>query len=178
VAINSNSFCVAAKDACEFLLKEAGIVWLLNGACFIVCTIGVLLISCTTGFLTYEVIRNNERWTSPTSPNHVQHPEFLAVLVTIIAAFVAYSFMVIFDHTADTLLYAYAWNKAHGHNTVGKYATSTLVALTGYKPIEKPGQGGGQTSTGGWFATFFGTSTGTNTSKDAEEKEALLTKKG
>merc|ERR1711933_614767 len=36
---------------------------------------------------------------------------FVSVLAFFLCGHIAYGFMMLFDHTADTLLYCYAWNK-------------------------------------------------------------------
>lgn len=137
VAINNSNFCTAAKHVLEFIVQEAGVIALLHGACFIFTVAGMLSIAGTCGYVSYLLCTTNERWTAEDSPHHVSSPRLVAIVATIMSAFIAYSFMMVFDHTADTLLYTYSWNKHHGHNTAEEYAPMELQKLTSYEPLQQ-----------------------------------------
>jgi len=160
VCITSNNFCGAAHDVMTFLASNGTTIMLLNGACTIFSFAGTFFIAASTGYVTYMVTTSSARYTAEDSPHHVESPRFVALVATIGAAFVGHSFMVIFDHTADTLLYTFCWNKSKGHNTVQNYAPESLRSLVDYVPMEKPKkaeapkkEGGGG---GGFFSTLFG----------------------
>lgn len=157
VCITSNNFCGAAGDVMQFLAGHAPEILILNGACFVFCAGGVTLISGLTGFLTYYLVTGQSRWTDEASPHHVESPAFVVAVATIIAIFVSYAFMVIFDHTADTLLYTYCWNKSKAHNTVTKYAPDSLAALVNYAPLKKAEKKAEkkEEENGGFFSTWF-----------------------
>jgi len=138
ICITSNNFCGAAGDVMAFLVSHPAEITILNGACTIFAIGGTALISGLTGYATYLLCTTNERYTLETSPHHVASPFHVACVAAFGGAFVAHAFMVIFDHTADTLLYTYCWNKSKAHNTVQKYAPDSLSKLTGYAPISKP----------------------------------------
>jgi hypothetical protein len=121
----------------EFILQEAPAIAILHGACFIFTLGGMLSIAGTTGYLTYLLVTTNERWTADDSPHYVNSPYLVAGVATVFSLFIAYSFMMIFDHTADTLLYTYSWNKHHGHNTCEEYAPPELLKLTEYAPLKQ-----------------------------------------
>eukprot|EP00913_Durusdinium_trenchii_P017355 g16321.t1 len=73
--------------------------------------------------------------------HEVENPYFVVVMSGILAASLSGSFMVVFEHCSDTLLYIFLWNKSHGHNTVAKYCPEALSNLMGYqKTSEKSGQ--------------------------------------
>jgi len=163
VCITSNNFCGAAHDVMSFLASQGKAIFVLNGACTIFSFTGIALISGTTAYGTYIVTTSNARYTDEASPHHVESPRFVAAVALIGAGFVANAFMVIFDHTADTLLYTYCWNKSKGHNTVQKYAPDELARLVGYAPLSKPvsspnkASGGSPSGGGGgFFSTMFG----------------------
>eukprot|EP00928_Gymnodinium_smaydae_P039420 TRINITY_DN26933_c0_g1_i1.p1 TRINITY_DN26933_c0_g1~~TRINITY_DN26933_c0_g1_i1.p1 ORF type:complete len:700 (-),score=135.14 TRINITY_DN26933_c0_g1_i1:39-2138(-) len=168
VAITSNSFCTAAKDSFAFLTANGGTVLTLTGVCFVASFAGILAISGSVGAVVYYLVTTNERWTSDTSPQHVAMPEVVVAVAACLAGLVAFCFMVVFDHTSDTLLYTFVWNKEHGHNTVDKYATDSLVAITGYKKLEKKsGKGGGGGVFGSFTSMFWGSS---ESASEAETK--------
>merc|ERR1712137_739775 len=50
IAINSNTFCTAAKASLEFMIKNAAQVGILSGACFCFVAAGVAVISTTTAY--------------------------------------------------------------------------------------------------------------------------------
>jgi len=159
VAITSNNFCGAARDVMSFMASQGATIAILNGACTIFSIGGMMLISGLTGYGTYMAAIKAPRWTDEDSPHHVQSPRFVAIVTFILGLFIAHAFMVIFDHTADTLLYTYCWNKSKGHNTVGKYAPDSLAKLVDYKPLEKPKSGHSpkkEGGSGGFWSSLFG----------------------
>jgi hypothetical protein len=172
VCITSNNFCGAAKDVMEFLAGHPAEITILNGACAIFAIGGTALISGLTGYLTYLLCTTQSRWTDETSAHHVTSPRFVALVATVGAAFVAHAFMVIFDHTADTLLYTYCWNKSKAHNSVQKYAPEGLSKLVGYAPLSKPPPAQKKTqNSGGFFSSMFGSHKETGS---ADEKQSLM----
>jgi len=141
VALSSTPFLTAAQNSFGFLTSDTGKVAILNGACFVVSTGVVVGVFVMTGALTWLLVTTNSRWTDPTSAHYVEDPYFVAGLTATIGGSVAICFMVLFDHTADTLLYVFLWNKSHGHNTVARYCPDSLLALMEYRPV---GGGGGE----------------------------------
>jgi len=178
VCISSTNFCTAAKNSFGFIASEGGKVMMLTGACSVFCLAGVVGIASACGALTYLMVSSSEGWTSDTSEHHVASPYFVAVVAALLAGEVAVCFMAVFDHTTDTLLYTYVWNKSHGHNTVQKYAPETLASLTEYKPISKPrrsmsnGPGGGGVFSA--FSTFFNNSPTKGGQASLEESQSLM----
>jgi len=162
ICITSNNFCGAAGDVIAFLATHPAEITILNGACTIFSIAGTAIISGLTGYVTYLLATTQDRWTSETSPHHVASPRFVAGVAAIAAAFVAHAFMVIFDHTADTLLYTYCWNETKAHNTVEKYAPDSLIKLVGYGSWSKQytpaakGQEEQGNNGGGFWSTVFG----------------------
>jgi len=138
VCISSTSFCIAAQSSVSFVVSEGGKVLSLTGACFIFSAVGVLSIATTVGGIAYAMVLSSESWMSESSPSHVADPFFVAIVAALAGGSVASCFTVTFDHAADALLYAYVWNKSHGHNTVQKYAPDSLALLLEYKPLTKP----------------------------------------
>lgn len=179
VCISSSNFCSAAMHVMSFLAGNGATIAILNGACFVFSFAGMAIISLSTGYLTYMTCTSNERWTSETSPHHVESPRVLAFVSFIAALYIAHCFMQIFDHTADTLLYTFTWNKSKAHNTVQKYAPETLRNLVEYKPLTKPKaekkSGGDAGGGGGWFSSLFGGG-GSKGGGSSSERQPLMGK--
>eukprot|EP00441_Pelagodinium_beii_P046861 CAMPEP_0197622848 /NCGR_PEP_ID=MMETSP1338-20131121/2970_1 /TAXON_ID=43686 ORGANISM="Pelagodinium beii, Strain RCC1491" /NCGR_SAMPLE_ID=MMETSP1338 /ASSEMBLY_ACC=CAM_ASM_000754 /LENGTH=697 /DNA_ID=CAMNT_0043192611 /DNA_START=57 /DNA_END=2150 /DNA_ORIENTATION=- len=174
VALSSTPFLTAAQNSFGFLTADTSKVAILNGACFIVSTGVVTGVFVLTGALTWLLVTTNSRWTDPTSSHYVEDPYFVAGLTASIGGSVAICFMVLFDHTADTLLYIFLWNRSHGHNTVAKYCPDSLMQLMEYRPISSAQQTTKRPDApgifGSTFNSFFQTSSGTK----VEEQQKLL----
>lgn len=166
-AINSNNFCMAARNAFEFITRESIAISLLNGACYVFVMAGTILISLGTSWSAYELITKVGRWTDQNSDQYISSPLFVAVLIALMAGFIAHSFMVVFDHTADTLLYTFCWNKDNGHNSVVRYAPPGLQKVVKFQKKEKPKAGPAPEKPGFW-SSFFGSS------KKHEENQPLV----
>jgi len=132
IAINSNTFCTAALHSFEFLAKEGAIIALLSGACSIFVVAGVMLISGTTGYFAYMFVINDpmtDGFMDETSELYVANPEFVGGVGGLLGFVISLCFMMLFDQTADTLLYCFAWNKKEDPAGVHFYAPDTLSAL-------------------------------------------------
>jgi len=133
VAINSTSFCSAAKNAFGIITSELSTIALLNGACFIFQLAGGLVISGGGAFLTYVIVTTQPQFTSNESAWYVADPVFLCVAAGFVCLAIAWAFMVIFDQTADTLLYCFITDKNNpkrsksGHRI--EFAPSVLADL-------------------------------------------------
>lgn len=171
ICISSSSFCTAAMHAMGFMASEGGKILILMGAMAIVTVTGVLAITLSTGALTLLLVTSNERWTAEDSSQHVSSPYFLAGVAGLIGLVVSVCFAVVLDHAADTLLYVYCWNKAHGHNTAEKYVPDSLAALAGYKPKQGTADKSSSSSGGGFWGTLFGSQ-----HPQAAETEKLIQK--
>merc|ERR1719191_1348189 len=172
VCITSSSFCVAAKHTWDFVLKEGGKVALLNGACFVFEILGAFAISCAGALATFELVTNVPRFSDLTSPHYVAHPEAAGVAGFLISLTVAAAFMNVFDHTADTLIYTFAWNRNHDHNSAELYCPKVLATLLEYEPeadrYHHPGDPTQSQGTFGFLSTWF---TGKHQQEEAAEHE-------
>jgi hypothetical protein len=130
VAINSNNFCMAAKHAFEFMFQHPGEIVLLNGSCLIFQVIGVLTVMGLTGAGSYGAVTHMSKYTSEDSETYVNTPVLVAIVAAGIGGLIAMVFMIVFDQTADTLLYTYTWSKAKGSSRAAKtYAPRALLDL-------------------------------------------------
>jgi len=153
-----HNFCTAAKEAFAFLARESVAIAILNGACYIFVLAGQLLVGGGTGLGAYMIITKYDRWTSESSPQHIASPLFVAVMLAIMCGFIAHAFMLVFDHTADTLLYVFCWNKAAGHNTVSRFAPPSLQGITGYQKMQKAKPAKKEQAGSKFWSSFFGSS--------------------
>jgi len=138
VCISSSNYCLAAQSSVGFVASEGGKMLSLTGACFLFSAVGVAGISTLVGAAAYAMVVASTPWTAEASPTHVADPFFVALLSAAVGASIASCFTVTFEHSADALLYAYVWNRSHGHNTVQKYAPDSLALLLEYRPLERP----------------------------------------
>jgi len=155
VCISSSSFCTAAQNSADFLAHEGGKVSALSGACFVACFSGILGIATLVGLLCYYCLALSWRWAADDSPHYVANVHFVALVTAGLAAAIAACFALLVNHAADTLLYIFAWNKRHAHNTVQKYAPDSLADMTEYRPISKPGAKKGTSGVLGGFSSMF-----------------------
>merc|ERR1719265_128123 len=89
VAINSSNFCPAARNAYEFISRNAVTLAILNGACNMFVLAGTLMITGGTSLFAYNLITSQARWTDDKSPHHVASPLFVATIIAVMSAFIA-----------------------------------------------------------------------------------------
>lgn len=103
MAITSKPFCAAARNAMAIIAKLAGAMYVLNGATYIFQLAGMAMITAVVGLLGYTISYNF--FNDSSSDWFIENHAFVTIVVCIIAAGVAYSFMAVFDMVSDTLLY-------------------------------------------------------------------------
>jgi len=72
----------------------------------------------------------------PETHFYVQDPLIVSFLAFCLCGSIAYSFTMLFDHTADVLLYCYAFNKRFKKHTVEKYVPDELRNVVGAEDRE------------------------------------------
>eukprot|EP00439_Symbiodinium_sp_Y106_P080322 s212_g19.t1 len=158
VVISSTPFLTAAQNAFGFIKADTGKVSSLSGSVWIISfavTSGVFTLS--VAMLWTLLVLNDQQMKD--SHYRVENPYFVATLSGLLSASLAGSFMVIFEHCSDTLLYVFHWNKSHGHNTVAKYCPDELMQLMEYKKVAgngksaRPEQAGIFSGLGGFFSS-------------------------
>jgi len=148
IAINSNNFCMAAKHSFTFMFSNPGEIVLLNGSCLIFQVIGVFSVMGLTGGLAYFGVTHSEEYYSPTSQHYVAAPMLVSAVAACMGGLIATVFMLVFDQTADTLLYTFTWNKSKGGpSATNLYAPDSLLRIesktAGYTPLMGGHQFGG-----------------------------------
>lgn len=130
VAINSKPYCQAAREAYGFMLAEADEVVILSGATFLIQVFGCLGICAAGGFMTYQVVTTQEKYTSDLSPHYVGEPEFVAGVAAAMCFSISIVFMDILDQCAETLLFVYATSANDG--TADYLLSDTMRSLVNH----------------------------------------------
>merc|ERR1712176_1585517 len=120
-------------------------MYMLEGkGCQVVTVVGVISIASICMIYTYLVIMNMSSLRDPTSSSFVSDPMSVSVLVFFLCGSIAYSFMALFDHAAETLLYCYAWNKKFAKDSNGAPVSDYLPeSLRGIVDEDSGGDGEG-----------------------------------
>jgi len=125
-AVNSTSYCLAARNAFWTLMSNVGAVAVLNGACWIFELAGLGAITSSACALVWILITSMPTFNTPSSDHFIQDPVMVVIVTAVIVLPIAYCFMIVFDTVADTILYCYATDmKERG----GKYAPASLQGL-------------------------------------------------
>mmetsp|Transcript_30124 Transcript_30124/g.86236 ORF Transcript_30124/g.86236 Transcript_30124/m.86236 type:complete len:889 (-) Transcript_30124:147-2813(-) len=121
VIIRSQHYLQASQRAFRLIHKYQSTRehMLLGNGCQVVTVVGVMSIAIIGTIFTHLSIMSNSALTNPASPSFIAEPMFIDALAFLLCANIAYGFMMIFDHTADTLLYCYAWNKKFSQDSGG-----------------------------------------------------------
>lgn len=126
MAITSNDFCAAAKNAMKMIIELGSAMAILNGATFVFTLFGTIVISLGSGAFTYLMV-NQGTFADQKSEFDVADPMAPMVVSCMIGVLVALSFMHIFDMTSDTLLYCYGVDSSLGK--AGHTAPAALKEL-------------------------------------------------
>jgi len=116
IAVTSNSFCAAAKNALVMITELGGAMAILNGATFIFTIFGVVLIMLGSAAFTYFVSSQGV-FVQQNSEFDISMPMAPTVVAGILGALVGMAFMHVFDMTSDTLLYCYGYDLHNNKNT-------------------------------------------------------------
>jgi len=116
IALTSNNFCDAAKDALQVITEIGGAMAILNGATFVFATFGTIMITLGCGAFTY-VVASSGTFSEQSSQFEVANPIGPMLVSCAIGLLVALSFMHVFDMTSDTLLYCYGYDLKTGQGT-------------------------------------------------------------
>lgn len=141
IAINSTTFCTAARNALEVLHSQIAAVSFLNGATWVFKITGYALITSAGTFLVWIMVRTFWCFNNEQSSWYIEDPIVVCSIAAVICFAVSAGFMIVFDMVADTILYCFATEerrKQRGmlHKDV-KYAPPSLERL-----IEKHSYGG------------------------------------
>eukprot|EP00933_Yihiella_yeosuensis_P002684 TRINITY_DN10464_c0_g4_i1.p1 TRINITY_DN10464_c0_g4~~TRINITY_DN10464_c0_g4_i1.p1 ORF type:complete len:640 (+),score=111.01 TRINITY_DN10464_c0_g4_i1:63-1922(+) len=120
MAITSNSYCMAAKEAIGLIVEMAGAMAILNGATLVFSVMGAMLIALASGAFAFFI----------TPKDTVDDPMVVAIAGGLIGASVAACFMLVLDMSTDALLFCYGLDMRDGHPS--PHAPPALRDLYGY----------------------------------------------
>lgn len=83
-------------------------------------------IAAFAGFMQLDCVQNES------SSWYVSDPVMVGYFTLLLCMLVAYSFCMVFDHTADTLLYCYAWHKRNDKSSIDKFIPDKLRYIVGW----------------------------------------------
>jgi len=83
-------------------------------------------IAAFAGFMQLDTVQDES------SSWYVSDPIMVGYFTMLLCMLVAYSFCMVFDHTADTLLYCYAWHKRNDKASIDKFIPDKLRYIVGW----------------------------------------------
>jgi len=86
-------------------------------------------IAAFAGFMQLDTVQDES------SSWYVSDPIMVGYFTMLLCMLVAYSFVMVFDHTADTLLYCYAWHKRNDKGSIDKFIPDKLRYIVGWSDL-------------------------------------------
>lgn len=130
IVLSASDFQEAAEHALDFMAEAGGTVAYLHGACFVYEVFGTLCITllCVLAFVISAT--RIHIFADPSSDWYIPSLYWGTLFAAIISGVTSFLFMQVFSHTADTLLYVFAWNrelmKADPDFSTSKYAPGSI----------------------------------------------------
>lgn len=131
IIIRSNNFLPAVQRAALIINSDRS-SRKHNMICQIITVIGNVTIGTVCAGFTYLIVTKVDMYTNPTGSSYIYDPMAVSFLAFCLCACIAYGFNLIYDHTADTLLYCYAWSKKYKRDSVDRFCPDALRAVVGY----------------------------------------------
>jgi hypothetical protein len=133
VVIRANDFDNACEKAHALLEHSHKVVQMMyrdiNQAT--INLIGTFSSATAATMLVYLIVTNMSMYKEETSPMFVADPVLVCFLCWVLTSYVAFGFMTLWDHTADCLMYDYAWSRRWNRKIVDKYIPETLRCIVG-----------------------------------------------
>jgi hypothetical protein len=98
----------------------------------VISVIGVLSIGMICSFFTHVMIMSISWYNDPTSSSYIDDPLAVDALAFLLCGNIAYGFTMVFDHTADVLLYCYAWNRKFNKKSMEKFVPELLKPIVAH----------------------------------------------
>jgi len=104
-------FLKASENAFQFLVKSGGSIAHLHGAMLLYEISGIFCITLTSGWVILIIQDKVSLFNDITSPYYIEDKVASAIVAMVCAFAVSFSWMSMWNHTSDTLLYCVAWNR-------------------------------------------------------------------
>jgi hypothetical protein len=129
IVLSSSDFWTAGKDAFNFVVQAGGVVAFLHGGTALYEMIGIFCITVTCGFLSHIMLTHIPWFSHEDSAWYVSAPWMMTLLSSFSSLLIAHGFMSLFNVTADTLLYVFAWSRKWYADDIRKYCPPSLRNL-------------------------------------------------
>jgi len=138
IVLSSSDFWTAANDSLDFVAEAGGVVAFLHGGTALYEMIGVVMISTICGCTAFLTLTKASMYRDMDSPHYVDEPWMMTMLATILSCMIAFGFMSLFNVTADTLLYTFAWSRRHHCDDIADYCPYSLRDLVADEMDDQP----------------------------------------
>lgn len=139
IVLSANPWSEATMESYEFILKAGGVVAFLHGSLGIYEVISVLMLTAIGSGLTVLALTQWSLFADPANvATYVQDPWMMTLLSALICGIIAYGYMSLFNVTADTLLYTFAWGRVHDKEINGKVLPVAMRNLLGVEKDSVP----------------------------------------
>lgn len=138
IVIRANDFAPASEKAHMLLEHSHRVVQYMyrDPSQTTLCILGVGGIGTVCAWVTFMITNFAPIYTAESSNLYIANPNLVVALSWILGAYIAFGFMSAWDHTSDTLLYCYAWNRKFSRKSVEKYIPESVRAIVGYEDKE------------------------------------------
>jgi len=139
IAIRANDFPAASQKAHMLLEHSHKVVQYMyrDQSQTTLCVLGVTTIATVCAWVAFMITNFAKIYIEPDSQLYIANNGLVVFLSWILGAYVAFGFMSAWDHTADTLLYCYAWNRKCSRNSVNKYIPDSVRQIVGFDDMEQ-----------------------------------------
>jgi len=126
------SFLITASEHTFIIINNHKACQMYLMSLTVITIIGVLSVGAVCAFATYIIIIRTGSLHNPMSSKFIVSPMAVSVYAFSLCGSIAYGFTLLFDHSADTLLYCYAWNKKYNKDTIEQFMPESLRDLVGH----------------------------------------------
>eukprot|EP00442_Polarella_glacialis_P017568 CAMPEP_0115126214 /NCGR_PEP_ID=MMETSP0227-20121206/49573_1 /TAXON_ID=89957 /ORGANISM="Polarella glacialis, Strain CCMP 1383" /LENGTH=809 /DNA_ID=CAMNT_0002529871 /DNA_START=72 /DNA_END=2501 /DNA_ORIENTATION=- len=109
IVLQGSDWATASSDVAEFIGKIGGVVAFLHGSTSIYEMIAVFFIVTLTSGIGLICMTQITAFSDTASPMYVQNPFASSCFSIVISLMISFMYMSLFNNTADTLLYTFAW---------------------------------------------------------------------
>jgi hypothetical protein len=98
--------------------------------------VGIISIASLNALMVFLFTALLDAYKEPESSLYIADTMLVVMLAWILSAYISFSFMTLWDHTCDGLLYCYAWSRKWKRETVQDYIPEHLRMIVGFDDVE------------------------------------------